>query len=376
MRSLSWRALALAAAVWLGTAAAQAGVWQERQKELEQVRRKLQRTRQELRQARAQERSILGQLQRIEQTRERLEEELRALEARLKAVRAQEHATRTREAASKARLDHLQGRLEERLRAIHRWGRAGYVDVLLQSGDLATFLTRFDFLGRVVRQDAELIRATAEERQRYQDLHRQLVRQRAEVERLRVVVADRRQAAVEEEERKRALLAQVQRERQAYERLVEELEEDSRRLEALLRELAPAGPGGPVPRWRLGFGLTWPARGPLTSGFGLRRHPLFGIVRAHHGVDIAAPWGAPVQAAAPGTVVYAGWFGGYGKLVVVDHGGGLATLYGHLSSIAVSAGQRVRRGDVVGRVGSTGYSTGPHLHFEIRVNGRPVDPLR
>ncbi|GBD28854.1 Murein hydrolase activator EnvC [bacterium HR31] len=75
-------------------------------------------------------------------------------------------------------------------------------------------------------------------------------------------------------------------------------------------------------------------------------------------------------------MVYAGWFGGYGKLVVVDHGGGVATLYGHLSSILVSLGQRVGEGDLVGRVGSTGYSTGPHLHFEIRVSGRPVDPLR
>ncbi|MCS7234549.1 MAG: peptidoglycan DD-metalloendopeptidase family protein [Armatimonadota bacterium] len=376
MRSRSSQALALAVAVWLGTAAAQAGVLQERQKELEHVRQRLQRTRQELRQARAHERSILGQLQRIEQTRERLEEELRALQARLKVVRAQERATRAREAASRTRLHHLQRRLEERLRAIHRWGRAGYVDVLLQSGDLATFLTRFEFLGRLVRQDAELIRATAQEQKRYYDLHQQLVREQAEVERLRAAVEERQRAAVEEEERKRALLARVQRERRAYERLVEELEEDSRRLEALLRQMAPAGPRGPVPRWRLGFGLVWPARGSLTSGFGLRRHPLFGIVRAHHGVDIAAPWGTPVQAAAAGTVVYAGWFGGYGKLVVVDHGGGLATLYGHLSSIAVSAGQRVRRGDVVGRVGSTGYSTGPHLHFEIRVNGRPVDPLR
>ncbi|MDQ7800882.1 MAG: peptidoglycan DD-metalloendopeptidase family protein [Armatimonadota bacterium] len=368
--------LLLAAAVLLPSGGAHAGPYQDRRRELERVRQQLQRTRQELRQARRYERSVLGELQRIEQTREQLEHELRALEGRLRTVRARESLSRVREAASRKRLDSLQSRLEERLRAIHRRGRAGYVDVLLASADFPTFLTRLDFLGRLVRQDAELVRQTEEERRRWEALRDQLARERAEVEQVRTDVAERRRLVAEEEARKRALLARVQKERAAYEQLVEELEEDSRRLEALLQRLAPVGGTGSGPRWRLGFGLAWPARGAITSGFGLRRHPLFGIVRPHHGVDIAAPWGTPVRAAGGGTVVYAGWFGGYGKLVVVDHGGGVATLYGHLSSILVSLGQRVGEGDLVGRVGSTGYSTGPHLHFEIRVNGRPVDPLR
>ncbi|MFN3284968.1 MAG: murein hydrolase activator EnvC family protein [bacterium] len=376
MKRRSFLLLVLAAAVLGPPEPAQAGAHHDRRRELERVRQQLQRTRQELSQARRTERSILGELQRIEQTREQLERELRAVEGRLRTVRARESLSRVREAASRKRLDSLQRRLEERLRAIHRRGRAAYVDVLLASADFSTFLTRFDFLGRLVRQDAELVRHTEDERRRWEALRDQLARERAEVEQLRADVVQRRRRVAEEESRKRALLARVQRERAAYERLVEELEEDSRKLEALLQRLAPVGRAGSGPRWRLGFGLAWPARGALTSGFGLRRHPLFGIVRPHHGVDIAAPWGTPVRAAGPGTVVYAGWFGGYGKLVVVDHGGGVATLYGHLSSILVSVGQRVGAGEVVGRVGSTGYSTGPHLHFEIRLNGRPVDPLR
>ncbi len=347
----------------------------DRRTELEQVRRQLERTREELRQVRRQERSVLGELERIEQTREQLERELRQLERRLRRLRAQEATTRVREAAARAQLDRLQQRLEHRVRAIHRWGRAGYVDVLLLSGDLGTFLTRLDFLGRVVREDAELVRRTVEERRRWQGLREQLAHERGELERLRVQVADRRRAVDQEEARKRRLLDRVQRERAAYERLVEELEEDSRRLEQMLQRLAPP-PGPALPRWRLRGGLGWPVYGPLTSRFGVRRHPLFGIVRMHHGVDIGAPWGTPVRVASGGTVVFAGWFGGYGKLVVVDHGDGLATLYGHLSSIQVRPGQRVAPGTVVGRVGSTGYSTGPHLHFEIRVHGRPVDPLR
>jgi murein DD-endopeptidase MepM/ murein hydrolase activator NlpD len=116
-------------------------------------------------------------------------------------------------------------------------------------------------------------------------------------------------------------------------------------------------------------GLIWPASGPVTSPFGWR----WG--RMHEGIDIGASYGSPIRAAAPGTVIYCGWESGYGNLVVIDHGGNLATAYGHQSAIAVTCGQQVSQGQVIGYVGSTGHSTGPHLHFEVRVNGAPVDPL-
>jgi murein DD-endopeptidase MepM/ murein hydrolase activator NlpD len=116
-------------------------------------------------------------------------------------------------------------------------------------------------------------------------------------------------------------------------------------------------------------GLIWPVSGPVTSPFGWR----WG--RMHEGIDIGVSYGTPIHAAASGTVIYCGWESGYGNLTVLDHGGNLATAYGHQSSIAVSCGQLVNQGDVIGNVGSTGHSTGPHLHFEVRVNGSPVDPM-
>ena len=112
----------------------------------------------------------------------------------------------------------------------------------------------------------------------------------------------------------------------------------------------------------------------LTSGFGLRQHPLLGTVRAHSGVDLAASYGSPIVATSDGVVGSAAWSGGYGLLVALDHGNGLQTRYAHMSRFNVVPGQQVSRGDVIGFVGSTGMSTGPHLHYEIRVNGRPVDP--
>lgn len=122
-------------------------------------------------------------------------------------------------------------------------------------------------------------------------------------------------------------------------------------------------------------GLMAPVSGRITSGFGMRFHPILHYTRFHAGLDFGAAWGSPIVAAADGTVVAAGYGGGYGRQVQIAHGGGIVTLYGHMSSIAASPGEPVRQGQVIGYVGSSGLSTGPHLHFEVKMNGRPVDPM-
>ncbi len=128
---------------------------------------------------------------------------------------------------------------------------------------------------------------------------------------------------------------------------------------------APSGSAVSIAR-----GFQWPARGTLRSRFGWRWR------RHHDGIDIAAPYGTPIYAAKAGRVIFAGWYYGYGRTVILDHGNGVSTLYGHASRLLVRVGDRVEAGQLIARVGSTGYSTGPHLHFEIRVNGRPLNPLK
>jgi murein DD-endopeptidase MepM/ murein hydrolase activator NlpD len=120
----------------------------------------------------------------------------------------------------------------------------------------------------------------------------------------------------------------------------------------------------------------WPVEGRLQGGFGNRLDPFSGEGAYHKGVDITAPYGTPVRATADGVVTHAGWWGGYGRLVIVDHGGGIETYYAHLSRIDVLEGSEVRRGEIVGRIGSSGRSTSPHLHYEVRVGRSPVNPIR
>ena len=178
-----------------------------------------------------------------------------------------------------------------------------------------------------------------------------------------------RDALVAARSEKSATLASIQSDRDATLAEIDALEQQSDALAARIREaqqrssapavVAPSGSGV----------LGWPVSGPVTSGFGSR----WG--RMHEGIDIAVGEGTPVRAAAAGLVIYSGWMGGYGNLVVVDHGNGLSTAYAHNSSLAVSVGQSVAAGETISYSGSTGHSTGPHVHFEVRVNGSAVDPL-
>lgn len=318
---------------------------------------------------------MLSALEDVDRSREATEQRLRELSHELARSRAAAQTAAARLAEVERRLDAHRARLAGRLRTIYLYGRTGYVDVLLGAGDVAEFVTRWHFVSTIVRADGRLIHAYAEDVAESRALLATLQQEGA---RLQAVTAETeaRQREMEMQERaKRSALARLQEERAAFERMVRELEEDSRQLETLIRRRQGAMPRS-VALARSLAGFIWPARGVFTSGFGIRRHPIFRIRRMHTGQDIAAPYGTPVQAAADGRVIYTGWFGGYGKIVVIDHGDGLSTLYAHLSAILTRPGADVRRGHVVGRIGSTGYSTGPHVHFEVRVQGRPIDPAR
>ncbi len=346
-----------------------------KQQELRQVLAQLTRQRQRLRQVRRQERRVLGELEGIDRTREQSERRLEVLSVEMGRAQIRAQAATTQLAVSERNLAQQRTIAGRRLLDVYKYGQTGYVDVLLGADDFSELITRWQFISTIVRADGQVIAAYREDSARYQRMRAHLLTEQAQLASLTAQTQARRSEIVAKERQKRSVLARLQDERASYEQMVRELEVNSRDLEALIRRTQGAIPTRTGYVRALGRFL-WPARGIFTSPFGMRRHPIFRIRRMHTGQDIAAPYRSPVIAAADGRVIYAGWFGGYGKIVVLDHGDGVSTLYAHLSQTLVSESASIRRGQQIGRVGSTGYSTGPHVHFEIRIHGRPIDPAR
>jgi murein DD-endopeptidase MepM/ murein hydrolase activator NlpD len=274
-------------------------------------------------------------------------------------------------------------RLNRRLVAIYQSDAPDTVEVVLTATSLAEVLDQLDYMHDVGRQDLRIATdvrrakiAMRRTRARTVTTRKQVAATTAAVE-VRVdeqravrdrLVADQTALASARADRHRSLVA-VRSQEATDRKHVENLQAESAQLMARIQAAQARSSTGGTPTVRSSSGFIWPASGVVTSGFGWR----WG--RMHEGLDIAASYGAPISAASSGTVIYAGWMGGYGNLVVIDHGGGLATAYGHQSSIAVSSGSQVSQGQTIGYVGSTGHSTGPHLHFEVRVNGAAVDPM-
>ena len=278
----------------------------------------------------------------------------------------------------------------ERAVATYKAGPAAYLTPILSSQTFGQLLDRYAYYESALDTDAELI-AQIEVLRDETETRREIVeREKSEIARTKLrLEQDRQRAAAVRLVRaralstvqqalgqKRELLAGARSKEAALRAIDEQLERESGRIQALLAAAASSGsPAAGAEVVARGGRLLWPANGPLTSGFGYRTHPIFGDGRMHTGIDIGASYGSPVIASDSGQVVYVGTMSGYGNVVVIDHGGGLATTYNHLSAFSVGTGQQVGRGSPIASVGCTGYCTGPHLHFEVRVNGSPVDPM-
>jgi murein DD-endopeptidase MepM/ murein hydrolase activator NlpD len=279
------------------------------------------------------------------------------------------------------RAEHLAAvrRLEARVREIYLEDTPDALAFVFESVSFTDLLDHVEFLSDIGSQDERIAERVGRAKV-------ELTRTRAETSRTRagVAVATQAIAARTAEQRsvrdrlvasrdalaaarqdKQETLSGIREDRADFVAEVESLQRESAALAATIRSAQSGSVGSGVSA----SGLIWPVHGPVTSGFGWR----WG--RMHEGIDIAVPTGTPVAAAASGTVITAGWLGGYGNLVVIDHGNGLATAYGHNSSVTVAAGQSVAQGQVIAYSGSTGHSTGPHVHFEVRVNGSAVDPF-
>ncbi len=303
---------------------------------------------------------------RLNETRQRLAEAT----ARHQALVVQVDAIARRMAATEQRIRSISFIAKSRIVEMYKRPDGGMVDALLLSESVGEAARKSGLVTRVTRADRERI-------EEFLSLNKDLGEDKAVLDELSAAAAQAK-AAVEAEEfaleetQVRLAASKAEQERRIEELIaeVDALQKEEAKIQAMLSPTR--GPSGSVPVAGKGrFG--WPVSGPVTSGFGQRCGS--SGCRMHQGIDISAPVGTPVGASAAGTVVGAGSQGAYGLTVVIDHGDGFATLYAHLSSISVSPGQRVGQGTIVGAVGTTGNATGPHLHFEIRYRGSPVDPM-
>jgi murein DD-endopeptidase MepM/ murein hydrolase activator NlpD len=276
--------------------------------------------------------------------------------------------------------------LKRRLVDIYEYGDISYVNTLIAARSFSEFVERWEDLRRLVAANQEALRERKAAEAHVAAVEADLDRTRLELQQQQEEQQEARSqlGSLAAERSNLVQLASIQRNHVATEVADMEglSESEEAELEALIREKeaeieaerrasgiaggveSPGGPGS----------FSWPVNGTITSPFGWRSNPFGGGPEFHQGLDIAAPMGTTVTAAAGGTVIMAQWYGGYGNYILIDNGGGFSTGYGHLSAIYVSSGQAVQRGQAIGAVGSTGQSTGPHLHFEIRIAGKPVDP--
>lgn len=305
-------------------------------------------------------------------------------------IRLDQDITKT-EAELKAAQERLQSREKvfyKRVRDIYINGRLSYLDVVVGSKDFSDFANRMEMLKRILQADMELINTIKTEREEIASKKAKLEADRAKVLELEKVAQEKQTIINQKKAERQAVLERAMNDRDTAERAYNELMASSASITAMLQQRAAeraaaaaaasqgGSGGGATTTWVQGTGqLAAPVNAPITSDFGWRIHPIYGTSRLHAGTDFGVDEGTPVHAADGGVVVEAGWISGYGYTVIIDHGNGMSTLYAHNSDVAVSPGQTVSKGQVVSYSGNTGGSTGPHLHFEVRINGEPTDPM-
>jgi|YNPNPStandDraft_1061719.scaffolds.fasta_scaffold00530_13 murein DD-endopeptidase MepM/ murein hydrolase activator NlpD len=344
-------------------------------KRLGSVQQQIGQVRHQIRVKEQEKRTVIGQLNLTEQKLEVAQRNLSENKLKLMDAESDLAATVRRLERTKKQLKRRQGLLARRIVDIYEGEDLDYVNVVLGASDMWTFLTQAHYLKKILDADAELISQIKADKAAIERDKARQARRVEQIQGLQVRLEIERNQISELAERRRDQLIRIEHSKELYEKALDELLAKSAEIEAEIRRIQ-CTPAGRVRYARTFRGaLIRPCVGRLTSPFGYRRHPITGVYKLHTGVDFAACAGTPIRAAADGVVIISGWNGAYGYAVVIDHGGGVSTLYGHCSSLLVSVGQHVRQGEIIARVGSTGLSTGPHCHFEKRIDGRPVNPL-
>lgn len=304
---------------------------------------------------------------------------LNDIHAKQNQINAQIEQTKIDIAKAEAYLQARQKILNRRVRTIYMHGQLNYLEVILGANSFSDFANRLELLKRIIHSDYSLILDIQKQKAAIESKKAQLEEDKKQLDVLAAEAQKTQEAIAVKKAEQQRILDAAKRNREAAAQMERDLEAQAEEVKNLIQQrlaAAQSSSGGGDAGYTAGTGsMSWPCNGVITSPFGYRTHPIFGTTIFHAGIDIGVDYGTPIHAADSGTVVYSGWISGYGNVVIIDHGGGLSTLYGHNQSLAVSEGQSVSKGDVIAYAGSTGNSTGPHCHFEVDINGSPVDPM-
>ena len=345
----------------------------DKRAELNEVQSQMQKMQDRKERARQKAEAASESLEEIQTSLNQLQVQARDLQGKRDALQAKINDNQIKLAQKKAEVEKRKKIYSKRLREIYINGQINYLDVLLGAKDFGDFSSRMYLLQKIISSDIEMLtqlkKAEAEVKARQEQLDAQM----KDIKTTQAELEAKRARAKKLKEQRSYMLYKAQEEEQQSQSEYERLLAISENITAMLRNMESGGSsssgGGGTGRF------IWPCHGTITSYFGWRTHPVFGTTKYHSGMDIGVDYGTPILAADSGTVIYSGWLGGYGYAVMIDHGSGLVTLYGHNQALNVYEGQYVTKGTCIAYAGSTGYSTGPHCHFEVRLHGEVTEPL-
>lgn len=354
--------------VLLHSSSAYAGLAEE-QKKLEQVQQEIQQKESRLEDVQQQKNNLIKELERLNNQLNEAENRLGQVEKDIDATGKELEEVTEELIEAQKDLEHRDNLYKQRIRTMYKNSGYGYLEVLLNADSFSDFISRFYLVSKVAEYDVSILEELKEQRNLVQVKKDEVKEKEIRMLSLKNDLLKKKQEFQTVAVSRNSVLDRVKSEEEQLDMMLAELEKTSKQITQTILNLSQDGEF-------IGGEFIWPAPGytTITSDYGWRPHPIYKTLKHHAGIDIRVPWGEKIVAAGPGKVIYADTCGGYGKTVIIDHGGGIVTLYAHNSSLNVKVGTVVAAGTTISLAGSTGVSTGPHLHFEVRKNGEAVNP--
>lgn len=340
-------------------------------KELESITNTIDSVKDLLTQGKRKEKSLSQKITELEKEIAIKEKEIESLQDDIKKTSSEINKSIKQLEKTQCEIDDRNDVLNARLRVMYKNGEVGIVEILLGSADFQELLNNLDMVKRVYKHDVDLLKELKSK-------HKEIDRCKKNLENLKNELINKKNSEKTKQEelaisrgKTNELRAAIKKDNSQLEKQIDELNEYAEELVEKIRQAQSDDD-------YVGGTLTWPSPGykRITSPFGFRIHPILKVKKMHTGIDIGVPANATIVAANRGVVIHSNWLGGYGKVVMIDHGGGLVTLYAHNNKLLVKVGEKVTKGQSICKSGSTGRSTGPHLHFEVRKDGKYIDPMQ